>query len=101
MSPTRIIAHQKDKNCRHGFRLSEIMTQCLFNVVFTLIIVTLGPKPCVNIFLKFSGRVSHICGPKVARLFIPYLVMSFNNKIIWSNFGINLRGKNIFHKGKV
>ena len=49
-----------------------------------------------------SGRVFHICGPTVVRLLVPYLVvLCLNDKIVWSNVGINFKGKNIFHKGRV
>ena len=44
------------------------MTQGLFDVVFTVVTVTLGLKPCVNIFLKFTVTCFR-------RLFIPYLVV--------------------------
>ena len=88
------------------------MTQCLFDVVFVVTKVTLGPKPCVNMLLKFtvtcfrsnvSGGVFHVCVTTVVKLFVQYLVAIclFNNRIIWSNFGINFTGKNIFHKGKI
>ena len=88
------------------------MTQGLFDEVFAVITITLGPKPCVNIFLNlllfvsdlmFSGRVFNFCGTKAVRLSVPYLVVLFLT-IRW--FGrtlglINFKGKNIFHKGRV
>ena len=54
------------------------MTQLLFDVVFTVIKVTLEPKPCVNIFPKFTVtcfRFNVFWGPRVVRRFVPYLVI--------------------------
>ena len=63
-----------------------------------------GPKPCVNIFLKFTvtcfrfnifGRVFHICVPKVANLFVPYLVVLclFTIRLFSQTLGLTLKVK--------